>query len=93
MNTRRVNARDLCIQLRDEGVEAQIYSDFPNCVILRHTGALERLEAFQQGPVPCTGFVRAGLCVRIGRSAGNEGLGLLCCTGREILYVGAADGE
>ena len=49
VNTRRINARDLCIQLRDEGVEAQIYSDFPNCVILRHTGALEQLEAFQQG--------------------------------------------
>lgn len=32
-----------------KGWKRRIYSDFPNCVILRHTGALERLEAFQQG--------------------------------------------
>mgnify|MGYP000963813814 CR=1 FL=1 len=49
VNTRRIDAPGLCSRLAEEGVKAQPFPDFSDCVVLYHAGALEHLEAFRQG--------------------------------------------
>ena len=49
VNTRRIDAPGLCSRLAEEGVKAQLFPDFSDCVVLYHAGALEHLEAFRQG--------------------------------------------
>lgn len=49
VNTCRTDAQSLCSRLAEEGVEAQLFPGFPDCIQLRHTGPMEHLETFRQG--------------------------------------------
>ena len=49
VNTRRTTAAALLERLEAEGVEAQPHGWMENCLILKSTGALEKLPAFQEG--------------------------------------------
>ncbi len=49
VNTLKISADALQIQLAQEGVEAQIHPWLGDCLILSDTGNLERLPSFQRG--------------------------------------------
>lgn len=49
VNTCRVSAQVLCARLREEQVEAELFPGWENCLLLRHTGSLEAVKAFQEG--------------------------------------------
>ncbi len=49
VNTCRVSAQVLCARLREEQVDAELFPGWENCLLLRHTGSLEAVKAFQEG--------------------------------------------
>ena len=49
VNTTRTTAEALKAMLEADHVEAELHPWLENCLLLSHTGDLERLEAFQQG--------------------------------------------
>ena len=49
VNTLKTTAARLILRLEAEGVEAQPHGWMENCLVLKNTGALEKLPSFQEG--------------------------------------------
>ena len=49
VNTVKITTEELQEQLKKEGVEVQIHSWLPDCLVLSSTGAIEELDSFQKG--------------------------------------------
>ena len=49
VNTHRISAEALCTRLKEEMVEAEVFSEFRDCILLHQPGSLEAIGAFQEG--------------------------------------------
>ncbi len=49
VNTTKITAEALCLQMEEEGVSVEHHPWLPDCLILSGTGNLEKLDSFQQG--------------------------------------------
>ena len=59
VNTRRTSAEALCTRLKEEMVEAEVFSEFRDCILLHQPGSL---EAIGISPVRCAR--RCWMCAR-----------------------------